>query len=372
MGYEKVQGDQLFDGQVFHGNHMVLIRDTRSGKTSIVAAAEAGEDIQYVPGLIRPGFVNAHCHLELSHMKGVIPKHTGLVPFLKAVVSNRSFPESEMNDAMQNALEEMKADGIVAVGDISNSSITVPYKRSSGMHFQNFIEVLSFSEANTPARLAHYQQVLDQFIQADLQPSNLTPHAPYSVSATAFEHISKTTANQIVSIHNQETRAEDELFRTGGGDFLQLFEQFGISESPFRTTGVSSLRSYLPYFNHGQSIILVHNTYTSREDIDWAMELATKRCLKLFCCLCPNANLYIENRLPDLLMLRDSGIPIVIGTDSYSSNDQLTISSELAVIHQHFPDIPTEDIYRWATVNGAAALGIEPVWVSGLPLVQSV
>jgi len=372
MGYEKVQGDQLFDGQVFHGNNMVLIRDTRSGKASIVAAAEAGEDVQYVPGLIRPGFVNAHCHLELSHMKGVIPKHTGLVPFLKAVVSNRSFPETEMNHAMQNTLEEMKADGIVAVGDISNSAITVPYKRNSGMHFQNFIEVLSFSEANTPSRLLHYQQVLDTFLLAGLQSSNLTPHAPYSVSETAFEHISKTTANKIISIHNQETRAEDELFRTGGGDFLQLFEQFGISGSPFITTGVSSLRSYLPYFNHGQTIILVHNTYTTREDIDWAMDLAAKRGLKLYCCLCPNANLYIENHLPDLRMLWDSGIPIIIGTDSYSSNDQLTISSELAVIQQHFPDIPKEYLYRWATINGAAALGIEPVWLHGLPLVQSV
>jgi aminodeoxyfutalosine deaminase len=70
--------------------------------------------------------------------------------------------------------------------------------------------------------------------------------------------------------------------------------------------------------------------------------------------------------------LRDSGIPIVIGTDSYSSNDQLTISSELAVIHQHFPNIPKEEVYRWATVNGATALGIEPVWLSGLPLVQGV
>jgi aminodeoxyfutalosine deaminase len=372
MGYEKVQGDQLFDGHVFHDSTMVLVRDSRSGEVSIMPAAEAGEDIQYVPGLIRPGFVNAHCHLELSHMKGVIPKHTGLVSFLKAVVSNRSIPESAINGAIQKALEEMKADGIVAMGDISNTAITVPHKRSSGMHFQNFIEVLSFSEANTPARLAHYQQVLDQFIQEDLHHSNLTPHAPYSVSATAFEHISLATANKIISVHNQETQAEDELFRSGGGDFLQLFEQFGFNGSPFAVTGLSSLRSYLPHFNHGQTIILVHNTYTTREDIDWAMDLAAKRGLKLYCCVCPNANLYIENRLPDLEMLRESGIPIVIGTDSYSSNDQLTISSELAVIHQHFPDIAKEEIYRWATFNGATALGIEPVWLTGLPLVQSV
>lgn len=372
MGYEKVQGDQLFDGKVFHDRSMVLVRDTGSGKASIVPEAEAGEDIHYVPGLVRPGFVNAHCHLELSHMKGVIPKHTGLVRFLKAVVSNREFPASEMNEAIEKALEEMKADGIVAVGDISNSAITVPHKRNTGIHFQNFIEVLSFSEANTPARLEHYQQILEQFIRENLQSSNLTPHAPYSVSASAFERISIATANKIISIHNQETQAEDELFRTGGGEFLQLFEQFGFNGSPFAITGLSSLRSYLPHFNHGQTIILVHNTFTTREDMDWAMDLAAKRGLTLYCCLCPNANLYIENRLPDLQMLRESGVPIVIGTDSYSSNDQLTISSELAVIQQHFPGVPKEEVYRWATLNGAAALGIEPVWLSGLPLVQSV
>ena len=369
MGYEKVQGDQLFDGQVFHDGNMVLIREKGSGKTTILPATEAGEDIRYIPGLIRPGFVNAHCHLELSHMKGVIPKHTGLVSFLKAVVSNRQFPASEMNDAITHALEEMKADGIVAVGDISNTDITVPHKRNAEMSFRNFIEVLSFTEANTPARMQQYQTVLEKFLESDLHSSNLTPHAPYSVSAAAFERISIATANKIVSIHNQETEAEDELFRTGGGDFLQLFAQFGFNGSPFAVTGLSSLRSYLPYFNHGQTIILVHNTYTTREDIEWAMDLAAKKGLRLFCCICPNANLYIENRLPDLRMLRESGVPMVIGTDSYSSNDQLTISSELAVIQQHFPDIPKEEVYRWATLNGAAALGIEPVWLSGLPLV---
>lgn len=369
MGYEKVQGDQLFDGQVFHGSNMVLIRDTRTGKASIVTTAEAGEDIRYVPGLIRPGFVNAHCHLELSHMKGVIPEHTGLVPFLQAVVSQRRFPEAEMNLAIEKALEEMKADGITAIGDISNSDITVPHKRSSDIHFRNFIEVLSFSEANTPARLLHYQQVLDTFLSAGLSSSNLTPHAPYSVSASAFEQINIETQNKIVSIHNQETSAEDDLFRTGGGDFLHLFTAFGISGSPFRTTGLSSLKSYLPRFNLGQTIILVHNTYTTGEDIEWALDLAAQNGLTLYCCLCPNANIYIENRLPDLRMLRRSGIPITIGTDSYSSNHQLSISSELAVIQQHFPEIPKEEVYRWATFNGAAALGIEQVWLSGLPLV---
>jgi cytosine/adenosine deaminase-related metal-dependent hydrolase len=91
MAYEKLQGDQLFDGNIFHGKEKVLIRDEKGKKLNIITVEDAGDDIKYVPGLISPGFVNAHCHLELSHMKNVIPAHTGLVPFLLDVVGKRDF-----------------------------------------------------------------------------------------------------------------------------------------------------------------------------------------------------------------------------------------------------------------------------------------
>lgn len=372
MAYEKLQGDQLFDGQNFYGRDRVLVRNTNTNTSAIVRAEEAGEGVQFVPGLIRPGFVNAHCHLELSHMKQVIPPHTGLVPFLKAVVNQRSFPEQEIHDAIRETLAEMDADSITGVGDISNTAITVSHKRNTGIRFHNFVEVLSFSEANTPARMAHYQGILEKYLQGDLTNSNLTAHAPYSVSASAFQEINGYTENQVISIHNQESAAEDELFKTGKGQFLQLFEQFGLSHSPFAVTGTSSLRSYLPYFNRGQTIILVHNTFTTAEDLDWALEFAAKRGLTLYFCLCPNANLFIENQLPDVQMLRASGAQLIVGTDSYSSNHQLKISSELYTIQQHFPDIPREELYRWACINGAEALQMPIVWKAGLPLVEGV
>jgi aminodeoxyfutalosine deaminase len=372
MAYEKLQGDQLFDGNIFHGKEKVLVRDEKGKKLNIITVEEAGDDIKYVPGLISPGFVNAHCHLELSHMKNVIPAHTGLVPFLLEVVGKRDFPDESIHHSIKDALREMKNDGIVAVGDISNSDITAPYKSDDDIYFHTFVEVLSFLEEKTPARIEHFNSILDIFRKPGQQVANLTPHAPYSVSPLAFRMINDATEGAIISIHNQETLAEDQLYKTGNGDFLKLFQKFGMDNSPFPVTGQSSIRSYLPYFDRGQTIILVHNTFMLPEDIQWANELAKKKGLTLIYCFCINANLYIENQIPHIDDFIREDCQIVLGTDSYSSNQQLKISSEIQTIRSRFADIPISSIYRWATLNGAIALNTETRWLVGLPFVEGV
>ena len=93
------------------------------------------------------------------------------------------------------------------------------------------------------------------------------------------------------------------------------------------------------------------------EDIIWANEYATANGLKLVYCLCINANLYIENKVPPIDLLMKHNCPIVLGTDSYSSNWQLSIAKEMEAIRQHFPHIPDETILQWATSSGAKALG---------------
>ena len=162
-----------------------------------------------------------------------------------------------------------------------------------------------------------------------------------------------------ISCHNQETLAEDELYQSGQGDFLRLLKKFGVEESPFPITGRSSLQSWLPHVNRQQKLILVHNTFISSSDIDFAMEHANEHLSGLFFCLCVNANLYIENKLPPVEMLALKGVELVIGTDSYSSNDQLSIAAEIRTIREKAPSIPLEVILRWATYNGAKALGRE-------------
>lgn len=372
MAYEKLQGTQLFDGRQFHGPEKVLVLDGDGRMADIISIQDAGEGIRHIPGLIRPGFVNAHCHLELSHMKDVIPPHTGLVPFLLDVVGKREFPQEQIHQAVTDALDEMRDDGIVAVGDISNTDTTASFKASSGLHFHTFVEVLSFLEEKTPDRMHHYTEVLRSFLDKGAGPANLTPHAPYSVSQLAFRMINDATENAIVSIHNQETPAEDELYRTGTGAFLQLFRKFGIEGSPFPVTGFGSIRSYLPHFTKGQTLLLIHNSFMPLEDLQWAKQVAKQNGTKLVFCFCVNANLYIENTMPDILQFRDEDCQIVLGTDSYSSNWQLNVSAEIATIRERYPTIPVEEIYGWATLNGVDALNINTKWLSGLPLVEGV
>lgn len=92
------------------------------------------------------------------------------------------------------------------------------------------------------------------------------------------------------------------------------------------------------------------------KDLVWANEYASSNGLKLVYCLCVNANLYIENKLPPVEMLLNHNCHIVIGTDSYSSNWQLSIVKELKTIRDHFPALKPETILQWATLNGAKAL----------------
>ena len=364
MAYLKFRADQLFDGHRFLGNEKVVIAKQGGIIEDIVPFTEAGDDVQYLEGILTPGLINAHCHLELSHLKDVIPPHTGLINFLCSVVTKRDFAREIIDKAIIKGEQEMYDNGIVAVGDIGNTADTAAVKSKSRIRWQNFVEVLSFTDEKAVENFSHYTTVARE-LEASLQISNikhrtsLVPHAPYSISPKTFQLINEATKGQVISIHNQEHPAEDELYKTGGGDYLKLFSIFGIDKSPFPVTGKSSIRSVLPYFNNGQTIFLIHNSYMPEEDVIWANDYAAVNGLKLVYCLCINANLYIENRVPPIDMLMKHNCHIVLGTDSYSSNWQLSIAKEIAAIQQYFPHIPLETVLQWATYNGAKALGWE-------------
>jgi len=361
MSYKKISADYLFNGYEILDKDHVLITDDKGFVQDIVAATEAGDDVEVLNGILSPGFVNCHCHLELSHLKDIIPPHTGLIEFLCSVVTKRDFAREVILSAIEKAEKEMYDNGIVVVGDIGNTADTLSVKGRSKIYWQNFIEVLSFTDAKAEENMAHYKRVLSEFTHYSLlttHRSSLVPHAPYSISPKTFELINAATAGQVISIHNQEHPAEDELYKTGGGDYLRLFKIFGVNQSPFPVTGKSSIRSCLPYFNNGQTILLVHNTFMPEEDIIFAQDYAATNNISLVWCLCPNANLYIENRMPPVELFMSYNCSLVLGTDSYSSNWQLSIIKEVAAVQKCLPTIPLDTILQWATINGAKALGI--------------
>ncbi|HEX8333718.1 MAG TPA: amidohydrolase family protein [Segetibacter sp.] len=371
MAFRKFQADNIFTGmEMLDGNH-VLTTDEKGKVLEIVDEKEAGEDIQKLNGILSPGFINCHCHLELSHMKGLIPERTGLVDFVFKVVTQRYFPEEEISEAIKCAEDEMLKNGIVAVGDICNNLSTLPQKLHRNLHYQNFIEVSGWLPSVAEVRFERSKSFFDSF-QKEFNTTSMVPHAPYSVSENLWEKLEPFFKNLIITIHNQETAFEDEFFRFGSGDFVRMYKMMNIDNSFFQPSERSSLQTYIQKLKSASSIILVHNTFTSQHDVEYATKESVIshqmremenpkseiRNPKLTWCLCINANQYIEDALPPVDMLRKQNCDIVVGTDSLASNHSLSVLDELKTIHQHFPSISLKELLQWATLNGAKALEI--------------
>jgi len=340
----------------------VLITTDEGIVQAVVAGREAGDDVEVYSGVLSPGFVNCHCHLELSHMKGVIPEGTGLVDFLSTVIRQRAeaAPPEGVAEAIAAGEQEMLDNGIMAVGDICNTADTVAQKALGRLYYHNFIETMGFVEEGAAARFAHSLAVFNAFAEAyqlPIESNSIVPHAPYSVSGALFRLIAGFPGNHLLTIHNQESETENEWLLSGKGDFLRLYAALGLDVSFYQGTGKRSLESFLPYFYRNQSLILVHNVATGAEDV----RAARAGGPDLYFCLCPNANLYISGLLPDVELLQRQGCRIVIGTDSLASNHQLSILEELKTLQRAFPGLPTPTLLQWATAGGAEALQAEGV-----------
>jgi cytosine/adenosine deaminase-related metal-dependent hydrolase len=334
------------------GPEHVLITDEKGKVADIVNVADAGLDIRQLNGVLSPGFVNCHCHLELSHMKGLIPEETGLVDFVFKVVNERHLPEEAIADAISNAETDMRNNGIVAVGDICNNTSTLVQKRKQNLAYYNFIETSGWVPSVAEARFERALELYHAFSQVPDSQTSISPHAPYSVSEQLWQMIMGGFEKKTITIHNQETAFEDSLFEKGQGDFTRMYEMMKMDTSFFKPGGKSSLQSYFSKLHASEQVLLVHNTFTKEEDV----QFVRNGLLNVNWCICINANLYIEKAVPPVEMFRKNSCNITIGTDSLASNRSLSVLDELKTITKHFPEIPLAEKLQWATSNGARAL----------------
>ncbi len=310
-------------------------------------------DITPYEGLLVPGFVNTHCHLELSHLKGQIETRTGLLGFVQAIMKLRTSDEATLDLAMLRGDREMFENGIVAVGDISNQLISRGTKLGSPIYYHTFLEVMGFNPLTAKESIKRALEFKEKF---DPLKVSIVPHAPYSVSAALFKELRSNAeaSDEVLSIHNQETEDENLFFERKEGAFLELYKVLGLDIDFYEASGKTSLQTFLPMLSDKQKTLMVHNTFTTRADVEFAEAYNPN----LYWCLCPNANLYIENRLPDVEMLRNAGVKITLGTDSLASNNRLSIFAEMQTLQINF-GIDFDDLLKWGTLNGAAFLGIE-------------
>lgn len=355
MKKKAFQADVVFIGnRQFIPNGVVEVNE--QGVISHVGENSSSIGIvpQKLDGFLCPGFINTHCHIELSHLKNKVSEGTQLHGFVQELQQIRHAGEDEIKEAITKADIEMQSNGIVAVGDISNGDSSFNTKSKSNLFYHSFIELFGFDKNKANEIFTRGTKLKQQAIDGNLSAS-LVPHSPYSVSNELMQQIGNYNKNAPISIHNQETEGENQMFNDRKGPMIDMLSNFGLDLSEFNPSGKSSIFNYLPQLNQKTNTLLVHNTFTTKEDIRWAESIHQN----LFWCFCPNANEYIEKRLPNIPQFIEAGVKCTLGTDSLASNWQLSIWAEIETIKKKYPQIKTELLIEMACLNGAQFLGID-------------
>ena len=302
------------------------------------------DKIEVYHGILCPGFINSHCHLELSHLKGMANNVKGFSEFISLVRERDNFSQSEILGAIKNAEEEMLKNGIVAAGDICNTIDTLHQKKKKSLLYYNFIETFEVNNNRANQAIERSLNIRDMFRANNMQ-ATITPHALYSVPPYLMSKILQISDENdtLFSIHNQETSQENELFSNKRGDFYNWLNNIGASPEIWNNRDSSI--NILKELGTKRKMLLIHNTYTNKLDIS-----------NNYYCTCPKANLFIEGKLPDYSIFNIDRL--CVGTDSLASNDSLSIINELSVIQKN-SDFSLQTLLKIACKNGAKALGFK-------------
>ena len=312
---------------------------------------------QFYNGIIVPGFINAHCHIELSHLKGKFRKGSGMAGFIDQINELRdSAPEHGRKARIKEEMDSLWEQGVSAMADISNCDESFNIKRESPLYTRTFIEVFGTEPEDASNVIEGAEKILSIADEAGIDAS-ITPHSPYTMSPELLTMAAeKGLERGFISYHNQESSQEEDMISKGCGELYENYVRRGLS-TPV-PTGKPALFHFAqrlekvhpaPFKEH---ILLIHNTVTAKDSI----EMAKDKFKNVTFVTCPLSNIFIHERLAPLDLFMKEGVRIALGTDSLSSNDILSIVQEIKCIQKHFPSIELGTILEWATINGAQAL----------------
>ena len=310
--------------------------------------------------IVTRGLCNAHVHLELSALRGRAPGGVGFLPWVTQMLAERkALGRDALVAAIPHAIAEAQRFGTAAVGDITNTLDAVPAMAAAGLRGIVFHELLEKDDIEKGGDAIAWALATRDALGG--WPSRLAysiaPHAPYSVSGAMLGRILESTPDGVpMTIHAAEDREELALLRDGSGPWPKILRAMGVwdrsgwipERSPVQHLDAVGFLARRP------PPLLVHMVHATPAEI----ALATDRDATIV--LCPRSNLHIGGRLPDVTSMVDAGVRLALGTDSLSSNETLSVWSEMATLSRHFPDLAPETWVRAATVGGAEALGLRP------------
>lgn len=318
---------------------------------------DPSEEELWIDGAVVPGFVNAHCHVELSHLKGKFTRLSGMAGFIDQINSLRDSSSREQKiRCLENWMERMWDSGVSAMADISNCDDSFAVKASSPMYTRTFIELFGSEPQDCGPVMEGAHKLLEKARRSGIDAS-ITPHSCYTMSPQLLREAAKAGLESgYLSYHSQESRQEEDMIRTGTGELADNRRKYGMSMPPVR--GTSSLEYFIdtvagPAPGEDAHLLLVHNICLSEEDA----KAALARFSNVYWAVCPMSNLFIHNALPPIGLMRRLGLKITVGTDSLSSNDDLDMVKEMYCLQSNFPEVGLGEILRWSTLNGAEFLG---------------
>jgi cytosine/adenosine deaminase-related metal-dependent hydrolase len=316
------------------------------------------QSVEFYNGIIIPGFVNCHCHLELSHLKGAIGPGNGLGDFLISIRTSRDYKTEDIIESAINADHYMYREGVNLCADICNTSLTFEIKKTSRICYVNLLEVFGIDPEKAGKRIEEIIKVAEAAKASGLIYF-IVPHTVYSVSLPLFRLLKKITKdNKVTSIHFMETEGEEKFLVSHSGPLIKSYQETGLLPETINVPE-NHLSTIMDEVNLSGNLILVHNTFADKKTVN-----SVNKRGNTYWCLCPGSNLYIENKLPPVEMLKSEKCEIVTGTDSLASNTKLSILSEIKMLQENFPSVSLEELIRWATINGARALGQDKIYGS--------
>ncbi len=352
------EGDALHRPSAGEGGALPPIADgavALDGDTVVAVGPRAEIEARHGRGepldaVLLPALVNAHLHLELSHMAGEVAGGEGLPAWIQLFIAARQHTiEGAPRQAMLMATEDLVRAGVAAVGDVTNSLASLGPLAGAGIAGTLYHEVFGFSPARIEAALEAARAAREA---AGPPPAGLrialSPHAVYSTHAAAIASLLRAGPG---SIHLAEDPAERELCVRGGGGFARMLLGFGERRDAVRPRGRSAVELVAPHL--APHHLAVHCVDVDDEDVSL---LARSGATVV---LCPRSNRYIVGKLPPLPRLLAAGVRLAVGTDSLASSPSLAPLAELALLREAFPEVTAARLLPLAW-NGPA-VGAEAV-----------
>lgn len=327
------------------------------GPRAAVRGRHGGLPEARADGVLLPGLVNAHTHLELSALAGRVPGGGGVVAWTRRLLEAAPAvaAETRRRAAADAAVAAVDA-GTAAIGDVANAlDAAPPAIAAAGLRGVLFHEILGSRDARTGDALADAAREFDA-ASADW-PRGLgyvpAPHAPYSAGPDLLRRIftAARRAKMPTSIHLAEDADEIALLVSGGGGWPALLAALGVeagSRTPRKRP--AAYLADLGAFDTPAPPLLVHMVEADAED------RAAAAAAGATAVLCPRSNRHVTGRRADVPALLRDGLPIAIGTDSLASAPDLSLWGEIAALAQDHPAVPPATWLVAATQAGAHAM----------------